>query len=177
MLEGRTVALAALDASEVSAEYVNWFNDPVTFRYLGSKFPQTTTSVRQYVEGVKPPNLICKILRKEREFQHIGNISLYNFSPVHRRMELGVVIGVAEARGQGFGREACSLIIQHAFDHLNLHKVTAGTVVDNVGMRSVFLKLGFTIEGTLLEHYYLEGRYLDYHVFGLRCGKFLPCHA
>lgn len=177
MLEGKKVMLAPLDPGEVNAEYVSWFNDPMTFRFLGSKFPQTMTSVRQYVEGVKPPNLICRILWKEREQLHVGNISLYNFSPAHRRMELGIVIGAPEARGKGLGRDACSLVIQHAFDHLNLHKVTAGTVRENGGMTKVFLDLGFVIEGTLLEHYYLEQRYHDYHVFGLIRDRFKPSHA
>jgi RimJ/RimL family protein N-acetyltransferase len=175
MLEGRTVVLAPLDPSEISDEYVGWFNDPETFRYLGSKFPQTPTAIRQYVENVKPPNLICKILLKDGP-RHVGNISLYNFSAVHRRMELGIVIGAPEARGKGAGHEACSLIIQHALDHLNLHKVTAGTVVENVGMKKVFLDLGFTVEGTLAEHYYLEGRYHDYDVFGLLRDRFTPRH-
>jgi [ribosomal protein S5]-alanine N-acetyltransferase len=173
MLEGHSVVLAPLGVDDVTDEYANWFNDLETSLYLGSKFGQTRATVRQYVEGIKPPNLLCKILAKENA-RHIGNIALQEFNPVHRRMELGIVIGVSEARGRGIGREACSLLIDYAFNHLNLHKITAGTVDDNVAMKKVFLDLGFTIEGTLIEHWFVNGRYHDMYRFGLLKPNFTP---
>ena len=175
MLEGRRVRLAPLDVADITSDYVSWLNDPATFEFLGSKFPQTATSVRRYVESVAPPNFLCRIIRQADD-AHVGNIGMSGFSTVNRRMELGIMIGDPSARGQGLGREACSLAVEHAFDHLNLHKVTAGTVVENAGMTKVFQTLGFTIEGTLREHYALRGGYRDYHVFGLLRNQFVPCH-
>lgn len=173
MLEGPNVTLASLDPSEVSNDYVSWFNTPETFRFLGSKFPQTATSIRQYVESIARPDFVSRILLRESG-RHVGNIALQGFSAVHRRMELGIVIGDQAARGRGIGREACSLAIAYAFGHLNLHKVTAGTVADNHGMTKVFLALGFEIEGTLKEHYFAGDRYRDYHVFGVTRRAFAP---
>lgn len=173
MLTGTEIYLSALDPTQVSEAYVSWFNDPATFRFLGSKFPQTATSVRDYVASVKAPNFVSRIMRTSDD-RHIGNIAMYNFHPIHRRMELGIVIGDASCRGRGVGREACRLAITHVFEHLNLHKVTAGAVADNVSMARVFLSLGFTIEGTLREHYFLGDRYRDYHVFGLTRDGFRP---
>ena len=173
MLEGTSILLEPLDVADVSQDYVSWINDPDTYRYLGTKFGQTPSSVRRYVEGIRPPNMLCKIIRKA-DRTHVGNIALHHFDPVHRRMEIGIVIGVADARGKGFGREACSLLVQFGFDHLNLHKITAGTVTDNIGMMRVFQSLGFTIEGTLIEQFFLEGRYHDVHRFGLLRSVFRP---
>lgn len=174
MLETRDVVLVPIEPSDVSDEYVGWLNDPLTFRLLGTKFGQTPAKVRQYVEGVKPPNILCKILWKPGKRQHVGNIALQRFDPIHRNMELGIIIGTADARGRGLGHQACSLLIQHAFDHLNVHKITAGTVDDNAGMTKVFLDLGFRIEGTLTQHYYLEDRYHDVYRFGLLREEFKP---
>ena len=173
MLESTDLRLVPVDPEQISEEYIGWFNDPETFRFLGSKFGQTRSTVRQYVESVRPPNLLCKIIVKRSE-QHIGNIGLHTFDPIHRRMELGIVIGAAAARGQGFGAQACSRLIQHGFDHLNLHKVTAGTVEGNEAMKKVFLRLGFRVEGTLTEHYFLEGRYRSMYRFGLLRDWFKP---
>ena len=175
MLEGKSVMLAPLSADDVTDDYVPWFNDPTTFRFLGSKFGQTKSSVRDYISGLQPPNPMARIIWREDE-RHVGNLALQGFDPINRRMELGIVIGVAEARGKGLGREACSLIIQHAFDHLNLHKITAVTVVDNRGMTKVFTDLGCSIEGTLREHYFLEGGYQDMLCFGLLRRDFKPAH-
>ena len=175
MIEGKAVRLTPLTPDDISDEYVAWFNDPETFRFLGSKFGQTTASVREYVAGIRPPNLLARIIRREG-MRHVGNIALQGFDPINRCMELGIVIGVAEARGKGLGREACSLIAQYAFDHLNVHRITAGTVVDNAGMTKVFTGLGFAVEGTLREHYFLEGSYHDMLRFGLLRKDFRPAH-
>jgi RimJ/RimL family protein N-acetyltransferase len=127
------------------------------------------------VESFSPPNLLCKIVLKEGQ-RHVGNINLHGYHPIHRFISLGIMIGEASARGRGIGKETCSLVIQHAFDHLNIHKVIAGTVVENVGMTKVFTQLGFTIEGTFVQHYYLEGRYHDTYRFGLLRENFVPHH-
>jgi ribosomal-protein-alanine N-acetyltransferase len=166
MLESTDVRLVPLGPDDITDEYVGWLNDPAVFRFLQTKFGQTRASVRRYVESVTPPSLLCRIIWKSGD-RHVGNISLHMFDPVHRRMDLGIMIGASEARGRGLGRQACSLLIQHGFDHLNLHKITAGTVDGNAAMEAVFLGLGFTVEGRLREHYYVEGTYRDVVVFGL----------
>ncbi len=173
MLEGRLVGLEPLEPDGITDDYVSWFNDPETFRYLGTKFGQTRGSVRKYVESIQPPNFISRIIQKS-DRTYVGNIALHEFDAMNRRMEVGIVIGPPEARGKGLGREACSLVIAFGFDHLNLHKITAGTVAGNVGMSKVFESLGFTLEGTLAEHFYLEGRYHDVYRFGLLRERFRP---
>ena len=173
MLEGDHVILTPFGSADVSDAYLAWLNDPDTLRYLNLHFGQTRESVLEYVASFRPPNLLCQI-RLKPDSIHVGNISLSRFEPVHRHAELGIAIGVPQARGRGIGTEACSLLIQHAFDRLNLHRVTAGTVIDNVAMTKVFLKLGFKVEGTLRAHHYLDGRYTDAHRFGLIRDEFIP---
>ena len=176
MLENSRVILLPLDPNDISHEYVGWFNDPLTFRYLGTKFGQTHASIKAYVESIKPPNMICKIFDAAlpRRTGYVGNIALSGFDPIHRRMEIGIVIGDVKARGKGIGKHACSLLIQYVFDHLNVHKITAGTVDDNKAMDKVFRDLGFSLEGTLHEHWYTEGEYHDMYRYGLLKDFFMP---
>lgn len=172
MLDGRLVRLEPLGPEHVTDDYVGWLNDPETFQFLGTKFGQTRASVLRYVEGIQSPDLLCRIIVKASG-AHVGNISLHSVHPVHRSAELGILIGVPDARGKGYGREACRLLIAYAFDHLNLHKITAGTVDQNTGMKRVFLGLGFTIEGTLAQQFYLAGAYHDIVRFGLLRAAFM----
>src|SRR6266542_3818400 len=108
MLENQRLTLIPLEAAEVSLEYVSWLNDPAVFRFLGTKFGQTRASVVRYVESFVPPNVLCKIVVKEQN-RHVGNIALHMYDSVHRHMETGILIGPAEARGKGYGRDACEL--------------------------------------------------------------------
>ncbi|GMV21734.1 MAG: hypothetical protein AMXMBFR57_16830 [Acidimicrobiia bacterium] len=173
MLDGPLIRLEPLGVDDVTAEYVSWLNDPETYRYLGTRFGQTSASVRRYVERIQSPDLICKIVRKSDD-RHVGNVTLHQFDAVNRRMEIGIIIGDRSARGQGLGRQACSAIAAFGFDHLNLHKITAGTVVENQAMTRVFTSLGFGIEGRLVEHFYSEGRFHDVLRFGVRRSQFRP---
>lgn len=172
MLEGQRVRLEPLGPEHVTDEYVAWLNDPATFRYLGTKFGQTRASVLEYVSGIRSPDLLCRIIETSGG-AHVGNIALHSIHPVHRSGELGILIGAAAARGKGYGREACGLLVAYAFDHLNLHKITAGTVAENAAMKQVFLGLGFTIEGTLAQQFYLDGQYHDIYRFGLLRSAFV----
>ena len=167
MISGERVYLAALDAErDVTPRYVDWLNDPDVYRFLSTKFPQTAESIRAYLRGIRHPNFIARIVLRDSD-QHVGNIAMQSFDPVHRNMELGILIGEADARGKGYGREACALAIRHVFDHLGVQKVTAGTVAENAAMTRVFLSLGFTVEGELRRHYVLDGNRLDVLRFGL----------
>ena len=172
MLDGSLVRLAPFGPDDVTDDYVGWLNDPETFQYLGTKFGQTRATARRYVDGIEPPNVLCRIIDKASG-AHVGNVALHSIHTVHRSGELGILIGSPTARGRGFGREACALLIAYAFEHLNLHKITAGTVDKNVPMKQVFLGLGFALEGTLRNQFYLRGEYHDIYRFGLLRDAFM----
>jgi [ribosomal protein S5]-alanine N-acetyltransferase len=171
MICGQRVRLEAFDPErDITPAYLSWLNDPAVFRFLGSKFPQSAQSARTYVQGITRPNFIAKIVVTAAG-RHIGNLAMQGFDPIHRNMELGIVVGDSAERGKGYGREACALAIRYAFDHLGVQKVTAGTVFGNDAMKNTFLALGFSLEGTLRSHYELEGRRLDVLRFGLLRGE------
>lgn len=144
-------------------------------RRLGAKFGRTHSTIRQCVEGVRPPSTICENVSKSED-PHIGNIALHSFNPVKRRVELRIDVCAGEARGRDLGREACSLVIHYAFDHRNVHCKTAAAVSDVAPVKRVFLELGSVAEGARRGHCYLEGRYSDMHWFGLLRSDLRPCH-
>lgn len=65
--------------------------------------------------------------------------------------EIGVGLFDEASRGQGFGTEALSLLVSWLFREGGATRVQAPTPPDNVAMRGVLDKLGFTPERTLRE--------------------------
>lgn len=63
-----------------------------------------------------------------------GLIDLFNFSPQHRRAELGVVLR-SDVQGRGIAREAIGQILDYARDVVSLHQIYA--VVPSSNDRSV----------------------------------------
>lgn len=63
--------------------------------------------------------------------------------------ELGIELFEEADRGRGLGAEAVAAITRHLFDDEQAHRVQLTTDVDNVSMRRVAERLGFTFEGVL----------------------------
>ena len=53
------------------------------------------------------------------------------------------------------------MLKEFSFKHLNLHKLEAGILEDNVASVKAFAKSGFKQEGVLKENRFSEGKYVD----------------
>lgn len=63
-------------------------------------------------------------------------------------VELGIGL-FPEARGRGVGTRAVALLVERLLADGAIHRVQASTDLENVGMRSVLERVGFTFEGVL----------------------------
>lgn len=88
----------------------------------------------------------------------LGGVSIgriQTFVPSGRQLSPGtfdVGIGLREnARGQGYGREALTLLTGWLFGQAAAEVVEARTDPDNVAMRTVFQRAGWTLAGSLTE--------------------------
>jgi RimJ/RimL family protein N-acetyltransferase len=111
-----------------------------------------------YLNGT-PPNrmplwLLKRVLRADTrrsdrvtfgvydEFQeYIGTIELYDIRG--GRATLGIIIGEKSHWGKGYGPEAISALLEHAFDVLGLDTVRLSTFDDNPRAQAAFRKVGF----------------------------------
>ncbi len=60
--------------------------------------------------------------------------------------EIGVML-LPEARGRGYGAQAQRLLARYLFAHTTVHRIWAGTEVDNIAEQRALEKAGFTREG------------------------------
>jgi len=68
---------------------------------------------------------------------------------------------------QGYGCEAVSLLVAHAFDQLGLHRLEARTFEHNTPSRRLAESVGFTQEGVEREKAFVDGQRRDVIVYGL----------
>ena len=92
---------------------------------------------------------------------HVGNISLQKIDYINRTAELTFLLGNKEMWGKGVGFNAGMFILYHAFDVLNLNRVTAGTVDRNFRMVRLALKLGMKCESIKKSAFYKDSEYFD----------------
>jgi len=82
------------------------------------------------------------------EETYIGTIELYDIR--HDQATLGIIIGERSHWSRGFGPEAIEVLLTHAFDTLNLERVTLSTFGDNERAQAAFKKVGFHEKRRLL---------------------------
>jgi len=99
--------------------------------------------------------------------RHVGNIALQEINWVNRSAEFAILIGDRTAWGNGYGRDAARLLLDHGFNALNLHRVHCGTFEDNETMQRLALYLGMREEGRRREAAFKDGRYVDILEFGV----------
>lgn len=74
---------------------------------------------------------------------------------------------VPEYQGEGYGTEAVSLLIDHAFREYHHGAVAAKVFPDNQASRGLLESLGFSQEGRLRKRLFWDGKYRDQLVYGL----------
>lgn len=73
----------------------------------------------------------------------IGRCLLFALDMVNRSAMLGIFIGEKSYWGMGYGQEATRLLLDFAFNLLNLHSVMLGVFSFNQRARHVYEQLGF----------------------------------
>jgi [ribosomal protein S5]-alanine N-acetyltransferase len=166
---GERLYLRKLRISDVNGNYYHWMNDPEVTQYLESRFyPNSIDKLIEYVKEkiADKNNIFLAIVLKEKD-QHIGNIKLDPINWIHRRGDIGIIIGEKSCWGKGYASEAIGVLVKYSFQKLNLHKLTAGCYALNSGALKAFQKKGFEIEGSLKKHSLCNGRYVDVVQLGL----------
>lgn len=168
-IEGERISLREVRLSDVNDRYYRWMNDHEVTSYLESRFyPNSMEGILEFVKDKlgDTANVFLAIILKDGD-RHIGNIKLGPINWLHRRADIGLLIGEKDLWGQGYATEAIKLVCDYAFKKINLHKVTAGCYDENVGSTRAFEKAGFRREGLLQGHFFGNGRYVDEILLGL----------
>ncbi|MBF8184855.1 GNAT family N-acetyltransferase [Nonomuraea sp. K274] len=71
----------------------------------------------------------------------------------------------ADYTGRGLATQAALEVCRMADQDLGLHRIAAGTLLDNVASQSVLRKAGFERFGTAPRYLEIDGRWQDHHLF------------
>ncbi|USZ67951.1 GNAT family N-acetyltransferase [Halorussus salilacus] len=94
----------------------------------------------------------------------VGEANLFRVEDDHAEVAYWLL---PEARGEGYATEAASLLVEYAFETRGLRRAYARVVDFNEGSRTLLDRLGFSEEGRLRDHVFLDGAYRDVLFYGL----------
>lgn len=71
------------------------------------------------------------------------------------------MIGEEPSRNKGIGTYATKTMINHAFNHLNLHRIELEVLATNKEAYALYEKSGFVKEGVKRQAVFKNGKYID----------------
>jgi len=103
----------------------------------------------------------------EHQGRFVGEIRLDDLDLHDKRARLAVGLYDPAKLGQGLGREAIRLVLDHAFHNLNLHRVGLRVIGYNERAIRSYRACGFVEEGREREAAYVSGTWHDDILMGI----------
>jgi len=157
---GERVYLSPINPDDADL-YTKWLNDPeiTQFLTLDSQIIGVTQE-REALERLIKEGKHFAVVRAEDDFL-LGNVGLNFVDMVHRRAELGIVLGEPSELSKGYGTEAIRLLLDYGFNTLGLHSIELYALAHNERALTCYRKVGFRECGRLSDALFQRGKFQD----------------
>lgn len=158
-LRGERLTLRSVESEDHAFVHRHW-NAPEIRRGINEQRPYSREDVAEALSTDGRVNfLACD------GDEPVGFVWLFRVDEISARGEIGYWV-TPDEWGSGYATEAARLAIRYATEERGLRKLLARVFEDNDASMRVLEKLGFEAEGVLRDHYLIDGRYVDAHLYG-----------
>lgn len=154
LFEGKWICLAPIDREKDAEIEARWTHEAAYLRMLNNIEPARPLSpaqLKKKYEAIEKDmeekkNHYYFTIRLREGDRLIGFARLYHIRWAHGYAQVQIGIGESGERRKGYGCEALSLILQYAFEELNLYRLAAWIPEYNQPALQLFQALGFAEE-------------------------------
>lgn len=100
------------------------------------------------------------------EGEYAGSVSLKHINKKDMNAEFAISIR-KKYRGQGLGKQVIKDILEIAFYEFGLNKVYLDVLSDNTGAIKLYEKIGFQLEGELINHIKINDEFKNLKLYGI----------
>ena len=161
-LVGSRCYLSPLSHEDAAAHTV-WENDLEVAIPLGDEAytPTSLEKMHEQIDGaLRNQAHVFSIVDSESE-QTIGRCMLTNLDAINRSAMLGIMIGDKAFQNRGYGQESVRLLLDYAFNLLNLNNVMLGTFSFNARAIAAYKRVGFKEIGRRRQSRIIAGKMYD----------------
>lgn len=141
---------------------VNWRNQSFIKNNMINRAPFTVCGHHEWIRTmIETGKAIQFIMEEKKNRRPVGSVYLRDINYDYEKAEFGAFIGDKDATGLGYGTEAAALMLEYAFNTLNLHKIFLRLVSTNTAAEKSYLKAGFVREAYLKDEVKIDGEFVD----------------
>jgi RimJ/RimL family protein N-acetyltransferase len=156
---------------------MTWVNDPeVVGRYAYFTKPFTREQEAEWLEQKINSKTDFFYAVENAEGIYLGNCGIEKIHWPAKHGRLSITIGNKKERGKGHGFRTVNLLLDRAFNEHGLHKIFLIVTIGNQRGVNLFKKCGFVEEGTLKDHYVIEGKFVDMYMMRILDEDFKEIH-
>lgn len=162
-LLGKSVYLRALEPEDLSFLFENE-NDEEFWKISNTQQPFSKYTLKKYLENahldiyeIKQLRLIISLTKND---EAIGMIDLYDFDPKHKRAGVGILI-LKSFQGNGYASESLQLLINYAFNQLDIYQLFACIGSENLKSIKLFETAQFKVSGIKKDWVFHNGKFHD----------------
>ncbi len=168
---GKHISLRAPEPADAELLF-KWENDTSIWQVSNTITPFSRFAIEQYVMNTQLDIYSTKQLRLmidlhiKNKIVTIGTIDLFDFEPTHMRAGVGILIR-EEMSNKGYASEAMELLIDFAFNTLQLHQLYCNIDAENNKSLHLFKKFNFMEVGLKKEWLSVKNRWVDEYLLQL----------
>ena len=170
-LVGERVTLRELQISDASNLYAE-LSTPEAKQFMWAPPPNVVAFERfiEWTHGERHSGkYICYGVVPHGKKEAYGVFELRQLQPGFLRGELGFVIAPSYW-GTGIFYEGAQLLLNFAFETVNVHRIEARAAIDNDRSNAALLKIGASKEGTLKDAFWRDDHFVDQYLWAILDG-------
>lgn len=157
---------------ELSEHAREWRNNPEVYATCRQHLPISKHTHERYLNRIEADPSIeffgIEIPTTDssgyKDMKVIGQCGLTDCDYINSRAEYSMLIA-PEYQGKGYATEAIKLLLDYAFNDMNLHQVWGEIIANNMAGLELAKKCHFRVDGIRPDFYYKCGTYYNsYHV-------------
>ena len=160
--QGNKVILRPVEETDLPL-FQKWMNDYEVTQYLRQIFPVSMEDQKDWLQrNLKQSNdkvTLALVDRKTKKL--IGSMGLHSIDYIAGTAITGSVIGDKKYWGKGYGTEAKMMLLEFAFNELNLRKIYSYVIAYNERSLAYAKTCGYVEEARIPDHYSKGGKFWD----------------
>lgn len=166
-LIGEKIYLRPLQEEDITL-LVSGENDPqvreTLFLFLPNYPLLTAERIAQQIHSKE--SIVLTIVEKITDLA-VGQTAFFRIDWVSRAAIFYLALLKPACWGRGYGTEATQLMVDYAFETLNLNRIQLHVCAENIAAIKIYQKVGFVQEGVLRQAMFHHNRYSDFWVMGM----------
>jgi len=145
------------------AAFRRWYSDPEIARLARyQEAPMRPEEIERFFTArVVGPDALAMAIHERASDRLVGTCAFSQLDGDNGSALYHITIGEKDAWGRGYGTQATSLMLDHAFGALGLHRIALFVFEFNERAIRTYRRCGFVVEGRARESIFRDGRWWD----------------